>query len=122
MVRGDALTLDLGTSAFDSIIVAFLLSHLTPQQQSGLIGSLARALRRGGRLLILDSAWSEARARVRSRVSEQERVVADGRSFRLHKRYFTGDELSDLAIRRGLTPRGEHAGDVFLAVSMSAGG
>ena len=51
---GDALTEDFGTDRYDFILVAQLLHHFDDATNRGLVGRLARALRPGGALAILE--------------------------------------------------------------------
>jgi SAM-dependent methyltransferase len=51
---GDALTADLGTDAYDVILIANLLHHFVAEQCTALVERAARALRPGGILVIGD--------------------------------------------------------------------
>jgi SAM-dependent methyltransferase len=51
---GDALSEDFGTDRYDFILVAQLLHHFDDATNRGLVGRLARALRPGGALAILE--------------------------------------------------------------------
>lgn len=53
-IEGDALTYDLGSSAWDAIYVANLLHHFDSEQIRGLAARIATALRPGGVWIIQD--------------------------------------------------------------------
>ncbi len=88
LVRGDALTLPFDDDAFDRVFTAHFYGHLDPAQR---LAFLREAARLAPELVIVDSA-----VRPDHRPEEhQERVLNDGSSFQVYKRYFRGSELAD---------------------------
>jgi cyclopropane fatty-acyl-phospholipid synthase-like methyltransferase len=51
---GNALTDDLGTEAYDAVIIVGVVHHFTEEQNRALAGKVARALRPGGTYTIAD--------------------------------------------------------------------
>ena len=51
---GDVLVYDLGSEAYDLILLANVMHHFTPQDNAALMNRVARALRRGGLCAILE--------------------------------------------------------------------
>jgi len=114
-VRGDALELDVGDSRFDCALVAFLVSHLTDDQETRLFLRLKRVLKPGGTVLLMDSSWSLEREMVRAKEGEQERTLSDGRTFRVYKKYLDREDIAAVKKRHGLDLSIEHYGQVFFA-------
>jgi hypothetical protein len=67
-------------------------------------------------VLILDSIWSQERARTRNKEGRQTRTLNDGRTFDIYKKYFTEDDVAAMARRYDLDLSLVHAGRVYLAV------
>jgi SAM-dependent methyltransferase len=57
---GNALDHDLGESAYDAVLVAFLVHHFTDEQNRELAMRVARALRPDGVFMIMDAARIES--------------------------------------------------------------
>ena len=89
LVRGDALDYNFVPDTYDSALVGFFLSHIPEDQEAALFESIGAMLRPSGQLLILDSAWTERRARYNQKVERQERRLNDGTRFEIYKRYLT---------------------------------
>ena len=87
LVRGDALSLPFDDDAFDRVFTAHFYGHLEPGPRETF---LAEAARVASELAIVDSA-----VRPDHQTEElQERVLNDGSSFQVYKRYFRGAELA----------------------------
>ncbi len=87
LVRGDALSLPFDDDAFDRVFTAHFYGHLEPGARETF---LAEAARVASELVIVDSA-----VRPDHQTEElQERVLNDGSSFQVFKRYFRGAELA----------------------------
>ena len=108
---------DYDTSEHDFALVGFLLSHLDDPQEALLFGALRRILGRAGHFLILDSAWSPARARVNAKTERQQRHLNNGTEFDIYKRYFDEQDVSAWTDKYSVTTSIEHVGAAFLAVS-----
>jgi demethylmenaquinone methyltransferase/2-methoxy-6-polyprenyl-1,4-benzoquinol methylase len=125
ILHGDFVDHALEHGAYDCALVGFLLSHLTEAQEPRLFEVLGSALRASGRFLVLDSAWTDERARFNAKVEQQERRLNDGTSFRIYKRYLDRADVSRWAAQYGAALSIEYFGRAFLAVSgsfTSAGG
>lgn len=116
LIRADAFEHPFRRHAFDCALVGFFLSHLEKEQERAFFQILRAALKPGGRFLILDSAWSAERARTRPKAGRQTRVLNDGRSFEIYKRYFDSADISALADQYAVSLSLHHQGRVFLAV------
>lgn len=104
-VRGDALALPFDDNAFDRVFSGHFYGHLDEKQQ---VAFLREARRVAPELVIADAA------RERSGTGEEwsERVLRDGSSWQVYKRWFTADGLvEELGGGEVL-----HAGPWFLVV------
>jgi SAM-dependent methyltransferase len=115
LIRADAFEHPFRRHAFDCALVGFFLSHLEKEQERAFFRILRTALKPGGRFLILDSAWSEERAKTRPKAGRQTRVLNDGRSFEIYKRYFDAADIERLAAEYAVSLSLHHQGRVFLA-------
>jgi ubiquinone/menaquinone biosynthesis C-methylase UbiE len=86
-VQGDALTLPFGEDAFDRVFTGHFYGHLEPPVRDRF---LAEARRVAPELVVVDTS------RTQSDVDEHmsPRVLDDGSSWEVFKRYFTGDGLA----------------------------
>ena len=116
-VQADFLGYDFLRCGYDTVLVGFLLSHLTDAHESALFDALRAMLATSGRFLILDSAWSPERAKVNTKVERQLRRLNDGTSFEIYKRYCDRDDLSRWAQDYNVELSVEHFGPAFYAVS-----
>jgi ubiquinone/menaquinone biosynthesis C-methylase UbiE len=121
LIQADVLEYEFPRGQFDFALIGFLISHLTERQEGDLFAALRRMLTPPGRFLVLDSAWSHARACVNRKVEEQERKLNDGSVFRIFKRYFDRDDISRWQERHGVRVRVEYFGAGLLAVSGAFG-
>ena len=115
IISGDALDHDFGQDQFDTAIVAFLISHFTAEQEGRFFRAMRRALKPGGRIVILDSVWNDARAQTREKEGPQKRTLADGREFTIYKKYFNKSDISEMQSIHKIGFTLEHFGKVFFA-------
>ena len=87
-VRGDALELPFEDGEFERVFTSYFYCHLEPKERARF---LAEARRVAPELVVVDSAVRPDR----KRVGMQERVLNDGSTWSVYKRYFTGAELAD---------------------------
>ncbi|MBT4504470.1 MAG: class I SAM-dependent methyltransferase [Gemmatimonadetes bacterium] len=113
-IRADVLEHPFTEDCYDSALVGFFLSHLTDAQLEKFFQTLKRTLRPGGHFLILDSIWSDERARSRGKEGRQSRTLNDGRQFDIYKRYFDRAVFAEFEQRYYLTLEIAHAGRVFI--------
>jgi demethylmenaquinone methyltransferase/2-methoxy-6-polyprenyl-1,4-benzoquinol methylase len=117
LVRGDFFDYEFDRGAYDVALVGFFLSHLTEAQEPILFGALTSLLDSSGQFLILDSAWSDERARFNAKSERQERRLNDGTHFEVYKRYCSREDIAGWAKQYGLTLVMEHFGTAFCAIS-----
>ncbi len=88
LVEGDALALPFADDAFDRVVSGHFYGHLDATQR---VGFLRQARRVAPELVIADAS------RERSHTGEEwsERVLRDGSSWQVFKRWFTPDALLD---------------------------
>lgn len=67
--------------------------------------------------LILDSAWSEERARVNTKVERQIRGLNDGTTFAIYKRYLDENDIGAWSDKYSTSLCVEYVGPGFFAVS-----
>ena len=93
-VRADIFDLDL-PDRYDACFFGFWLSHVPDERFAEFWESVGRALRPGGRVFFVDSGIGRSdRVHTREREPEIElRQLADGREFRIVKRYHEPAEL-----------------------------
>ena len=116
-VRGDLFDHAFEQDAYDTVLVGFLLSHLTEAHEHVLFEALRMMLGTAGRFLILDSAWSPDRAAVNQKVEHQPRRLNDGTTFEIYKRYCDRDDIARWAAQYSVELHVEHFGAAFYAVS-----
>jgi ubiquinone/menaquinone biosynthesis C-methylase UbiE len=121
-VRGDVFEHEFEQNAYDTVLIGFLLSHLTEAQERLLFGVLRIMLDVSGRFLILDSAWGPERAKFNAKVERQPRRLNDGTTFEIYKRYCDRADISRWAREYDVKLSLEHFGPAFYAVSGTFGG
>ena len=87
LVRADAFALPFRNDSFDRVFAGHFYGHLDPEQRTRF---LAESRRIAPRLVVLDAA-------LRDDVEPeqiQERILNDGSSHRVFKRYFTASQLA----------------------------
>ncbi|UCD19008.1 MAG: methyltransferase domain-containing protein [candidate division WOR-3 bacterium] len=115
-VRGDFFQLNLNPEAFDSAVVAFLISHLNEEQEIAFFEKLKGLLKSKAQVLWIDGAWSDIRSQSREKEGIQSRRLRDGREYRIFKRYFTDADVSRILSAHAFDPLRIYVGDVFFAV------
>ena len=117
-VRGDLFEHAFEQDAYDTVLVGFLLSHLTEAHEHRPVRRAPDDARPSGRFLILDSAWSPERATVNHKVEHQPRRLNDGTTFEIYKRYCDRDDIARWAARvRRRAAASSTSGPAFYAVS-----
>jgi demethylmenaquinone methyltransferase/2-methoxy-6-polyprenyl-1,4-benzoquinol methylase len=117
VVRGDLFDYEFDGQRFDCALVGFLLSHVTVEQERLLFEVLERILHPAGRFLVLDSAWSDERARFNTKIERQQRRLNDGSMFEIYKRYCDRTDISRWPAAYGVDLQLEYFGTGFFAVS-----
>jgi ubiquinone/menaquinone biosynthesis C-methylase UbiE len=119
IVRADVFEHQFPDSAHDSALVGFLLSHLTDEQEEAIMQVLRQTLRDDARVLILESAWTDLRARFNEKAGRQARRLNDGTEFDIYKRYISRADIAAWGSKHGLTANIEYFGEALCAVSLS---
>jgi ubiquinone/menaquinone biosynthesis C-methylase UbiE len=117
ILQGDVFEHQLDERAYDTVLIGFLISHLTDAQEQVLFERLRGMLDTGGRFLILDSAFSPERARFNAKTERQERRLNDGTRFEIYKRYLDQQDIDGWATTYAVATSIEHVGTAFVAVS-----
>ena len=118
LISGDALTFNFENEKFDSVLVAFLISHFTLEQETHFFKKIRKIVKSGGTILVLDSVWNDERALARKKEGKQKRILADGRAFEIYKKYFDENDFVTMGKTHELNFKIEHFGKVFLAASV----
>ena len=121
-LQGDLFERPFERNAYDTVLVGFLLSHLTEAHEYLLFDAIRGMLDSSGRFLFLDSAWSPERAKFNAKVERQRRRLNDGTAFEIYKRYCDRDDIRRWEREFDVAVRIEHFGPAFFAVSGSFGG
>ena len=107
IVQGEATELPFATGSFHRVFTSLVFGHLQEDERTAF---LLEARRVANELVVVDAA--HAHRPTRPTTEWQERVLGDGSSWRVYKRYFTADGL------RAELGGGEvlHDGHWFIAV------
>jgi demethylmenaquinone methyltransferase/2-methoxy-6-polyprenyl-1,4-benzoquinol methylase len=116
LIQANVLEFEPPSRAFDSALVGYFVGHLTDAEMESYFTALRRAMRPGGKVLILESIWSDARQH-RPKQGTQQRSLKDGRVFDIYKRYFLPEDFHAMRGRYGLNLEVQHAGQVYIAAS-----
>jgi len=95
-IQGDFLDIKLEASKYDCALVGFLLSHLTLEQEKTFFRKLEGNLKANPQLMFIESAWNKRRQRYQEKEGVQERVLNNGRIFRVYKRYFDKPAVEEM--------------------------
>jgi len=95
-VQGDFLDIKLEASKYDCALVGFLLSHITLEQEKTFFRKLEENLKANPQLMFIESAWNKRRQRYQEKEGVQERVLNNGRIFRVYKRYFDKPAVEEM--------------------------
>ena len=80
---------------------------------------LRQTLRPDARILILESAWTDLRAKFNEKAERQLRRLNDGTEFPIYKRYISREDIAAWEAKYGLRASIEHFGEALCAVSVS---
>lgn len=116
-LQTDISSFEWAGKKFDTILVGFFISHLRREEESVFLSQARDSLKQEGKLLILDSIWSQERAKTRKKEGEQVRRLNDGREFTIYKKYFTLSDIEALGEAFSLAIAIHHFGRTFCAFS-----
>jgi len=114
-IQGDFLDVHLEAMKYDCALVGFFLSHLTLAQEEAFFGKVEAILKANPQLMFIDSAWNERRRRYQEKEGIQERVLNDGRTFIVYKRYFEQSDVEEMFKKHGLGIASQYIGDAWIA-------
>ena len=86
-VRGDAIPLPFPDGAFERVFTSFFYGHLEEDDRLAFLGEARRVAEE---LVVVDSALNDDH----EPVEWQERVLKDGSTWQVYKRFFTAGELA----------------------------
>ena len=86
-VQGDAIPLPFPDGAFERVFTSFFYGHL---EEDDRLAFLSEARRVAHELVVVDSALNDEH----EPVEWQERVLKDGSTWQVYKRFFTAEELA----------------------------
>jgi len=111
VTRGDAYRLPYASGAFDACFFGFWLSHVPSPLLDTFFGEVCRAVRRGGRVMIVDS--KPFRGEAPGTELKQERVLNDGSRHQIVKVYHTPESLRALLEQYGANVETRTTGRFF---------
>ncbi len=120
-IKGDFFEVRFLSRVFDSVVVAFLMSHLNEETSTAFFEKLRKILRPEAVFLWIDGSWSVVRKKYRGKSGLQERKLRSGQSFKIFKRYFDERDIDLFLKRNSLTKIDSYFGNVFFAVSAGLG-
>ena len=99
--------------------IGFFLSHLTLKEEKQFFMLMKKKIEKNGKIVIVDSTWSDERARKRSKEGRQIRKLNNGTTFDIYKKYFTAGDLEEIAKRESLHINIEYFGKAFFIATLS---
>jgi demethylmenaquinone methyltransferase/2-methoxy-6-polyprenyl-1,4-benzoquinol methylase len=114
-VQGNFFDIELGDSVFDCAMIGFLLSHFTSELEEVFFRKLEAILRPHAKIMIIDSLWNQRRKKYRHKEGVEERVLNDGRRFRVYKRYLEQSEIEEILEKNSYQLETLYAGELLFA-------
>ncbi len=115
-ITGDFFDYYFSDESFGSCFVGFFISHLSGEREKFFFEKVKKILNPKSQVMLIDSAWSEARQKCREKEGMQERTLRDGRKFTLYKKYFDQSDIENVFKNHGLHLEEIYFGDVFFGV------
>ena len=105
---------------YDLVFFAFWLSHVPPSHLSNFLSKAARATKPGGRIFIVDEPRSDSNiSGPNTENLYQERMLNDGRSFRIVKVYYDPQEIEREIEKQGFKKESSIIGRTFFYLCLS---
>jgi len=115
-IKGDFFEYDFSENSFNGCFVGFFISHLFLEWERRFFTKVRKILKPCARIMLIDSAWSGERKKCREKEGMQERILKNGRTFMVYKRYFDKSDMDEIFTSYGFTYESLYIGDVFFAV------
>lgn len=114
-ILGDFFDVNFKTATYDCALTGFFLSHLTLEQESACFWKFKKILKPNSKLMFIDSAWNQTRQQYQQKEGVQERVLKDGRIFKIYKRYFEIADIEEMYRRNNLKINTYYIGQAMIA-------
>jgi ubiquinone/menaquinone biosynthesis C-methylase UbiE len=112
--QGNIFNVALEPATYDCAMTGFLLSHFTSEQEGAFFQKLKGILKPSAQVMIIDSYWSERR-KGRKKEGATERILNDGRVFKIYKKYFDESDVEAMLERHQFALKSLHVGAMFIA-------
>lgn len=116
LVKGDFFEVPLEDCGVDSVIAGFFISHLPSELEDQFFLRLKKILKPNGQLMLIDSAWNRGRQRYSKKEGIQKRILNDGRTFTIYKRYFSRYDIEEIFEKHSFKLLSSYTGNAFLAL------
>ena len=114
IIQGEVFNHPYKAKSYDSVLLGFLISHLTDRDLDNLAGIARKVMVPGGRVVIIDSIWSDELLKGgRKKEGMLKRTLKDGREFEIYKRYYGPSDLESFAERNNMDLEIPYRGEVF---------
>ncbi|GAG89229.1 unnamed protein product, partial [marine sediment metagenome] len=67
------------------------------EQEKAFLRRLKKTLKANSQIMFIDSAWNKRRRQYQEKEGIQERVLSDGRVFKVYKRYFKKSDVQEIS-------------------------
>lgn len=118
-IQGDVLNMDTIPGSAETAIVGFLISHFTKEQELVFFNMLKKSMSPNRMVLLIDSVWSEDRAKLREKDGIQSRKLNDGTEFQIYKKYFTKTEAESIGENYGFKSTLKYFGKTMFISSLT---
>ncbi len=117
-IQRNVFNYDWPAEKFDTLLTGFFISHLSEEEEIIFLNRALKSLKAGGRILVLDSAWSNERASIRpGKEGKMTRRLNNGTEFDIYKKYYEPDDINQIGKRHNLEIEIHHCGITFFAFS-----
>lgn len=121
-IQGNFFDIDLLPHEYDSSFLGFILSHFNSDLEEKFFSKLNQALKPSAKVMIVDSIWGERRKEGRKKEGEQKRILNDGRSFKIYKKYLESADIEAMCEKYHLELKKLYEGEVFIAAALDKRG
>ena len=116
-IKGSFLEVTLDDCLFDSALAGFLVSHFTLEGEQSFFAKLKKILKPEAKFIFIDSAWTTKRQPYREKEGLLRRILNDGRTFTIYKRYFDKSDVEELFRKYRFKLDSLYVGNVFLVAT-----